>query len=234
MCSILAGLSAITGVMQYQAQQDAADAQAKAYEAQARAAEQNARIENRKQEQVADNAARETEQLRQRQRLIAAQNRARYGAAGLSGTTGSPLDLLNASYDAYTLDKETALANQRNKNYDLRVSETNFLTEAANNRAAAENTRSAARTQGLMTILGTAASIYGNIGGGTGGSSANTASASGSGVGGGGYSVPTSVSSNIGHTTASWNLSSGYSFTGKTLGNNSYSLYKPTNYFSYR
>ena len=233
MCSIMAGLTALSGIVQYQAQQDAADAQAKAYEAQARAAEQNARIENRKQEQVADNAARETEQLRQRQRLIAAQNRARYGAAGLSGTTGSPLDLLSASYDAYTLDKETALANQRNKNYDLRVSETNFLTEAANNRAAAENTRSAARTQGLMTILGTAASIYGNIGGG--GSSAGgsgSASASGSGISSG-YSVPTTVSSNIGHTTANWNLGGGYSFAGRTLGNNSYSLYKP-NYFSYR
>jgi hypothetical protein len=228
----MAGLTALSGIVQYQAQQDAADAQAKAYEAQARAAEQNARIENRKQEQVADNAARETEQLRQRQRLIAAQNRAQAGAAGLSGTTGSPLDLLSASYDAYTLDKETALANQRNKNYDLRVSETNFMTEAANNRAAAENTRSAARSQGLMTILGTAASIYGNIGGGTGGSSANTASASGSGISSG-YSVPTTVSSNIGHTTANWNLGGGYSFAGRTLGNNSYSLYKP-NYFSYR
>jgi hypothetical protein len=232
MCSILAGLSAITGVMQYQAQQDAADAQAKAYEAQARAAEQNARIENRKQEQVADNAARETEQLRQRQRLIAAQNRAQAGAAGLSGTTGSPLDLLSASYDAYTLDKETALSNQRNKNFDLRVSETNFMTDAANNRAAAENTRSTARTQGLMTILGTAASIYGNIGGGGGSSTSGTASASGSGMSTG-YSVPTSVSSNIGHTTAKWNLGGGYSFAGRTLGNNSYSLYKP-NYFSYR
>jgi multidrug efflux pump subunit AcrA (membrane-fusion protein) len=228
----MAGLTALSGIVQYQAQQDAADARAKAYEAQARAAEQNARIENRKQEQVADNAARETEQLRQRQRLIAAQNRARYGAAGLSGTTGSPLDLLSAGYDAYTLDKETALSNQRNKNFDLRVRENNFLTYAANNRAAAENTRSVARTQGLMTILGTSAAIIGNIGGGSSGGGSGSASASGSGMSTG-YSVPTSVSSNIGHTTANWNLGGGYSFAGRTLGNNSYNLYKP-NYFSYR
>ncbi len=232
MCSVLAGITGIMGVMQYQAQQEQADAQARAYERQAEAEEANARYERRAQEQIADNAARETENLKHRQRLIAGQTRAQAGAAGLS-LSGSPLDILSSGYDAYEQDKETALTNQRNANFDKRVSESNFLNAAAGHRASADNVREAAKWQGAATILGTAASIYGNIGGSSGsGSSGGSASASGSGMSTG-YSVPTSVSSNIGHTTANWNLGGGYSFAGRTLGNNGYSLYKP-NYFSYR
>lgn len=211
MCSVLAGITALSGYMQYQSQQEAADAQARAYEQQAAAEQRNAEIENRKQEQIADNAARETEQLRSRQRIIAGQNRAQAGAAGL-GMSGSPLDILSAGYDAYMQDKETALSNQRNSNYDSRVTESNYLNQAASHRAAASNVRDMARSQGIGTILGTAASIVG-MGGFSGGGSAAPASTGGNAYG--------SVSSNIGNNTmATWN--GGYTFSrinnyGKTL-----------------
>ncbi len=235
MCSIMAGITGLMGVMQYQAQQEQADAQARALERQAEAEEANARYERRAQEQIADNAARETENLRNRQRIIAGQTRAQAGAAGLS-LQGSTLDILSAGYDAYDQDKETLLSNQRNANFDKRVSESNYLNAAAGHRASADNVRDAAKWQGAATILGTAASIYGNIGGGVGGGggSAGTDSASGSGFSSG-YSVPTSVSGSVApHTTASWNLGSGY-----TVNRNwGYSLntgnFGKKNYFGYR
>lgn len=236
MCSVLGAISALAtaagGYMQYQAQQDAAEAQARNYERQAEIATQNAKIKNRQQEQEADNAARETEQLRQRQRVIRAQNIAKFGAAGLSGTTGSPLDILNASNDAYEQDKETSLMNQRNRNYGLRVEENNFLNDAAGYRAAADNTRDAAKSAGLATILGTAASIAGNFAGfgGGGGSSSGTTGASGAGAGSS-FSSP-AISSKVGtNTTATWSMGTGYTFNPTKTYNSS--LYK-TNYFSYR
>jgi hypothetical protein len=220
------------GVMQYQAQQEQADAQARAYERQAEAEEANARYERRAQEQIADNAARETENLKHRQRLIAGQTRAQAGAAGLS-LSGSPLDILSSGYDAYEQDKETALANQRNANFDKRVSESNFLNAAAGHRASADNVREAAKWQGAATILGTAASIYGNIGG-SGGSSAGSSSAGSS------FNAPKSISSSVGtNTTANWTLNSGYTFTPtKTVGSWGNTLntgnFGRTNYFGYR
>ena len=227
MCSVLAGITGIMGVMQYQAQQEQADAQARALEQRAELEEANARYERRAQEQIADNAARETENLKHRQRLIAGQTRAQAGAAGLS-LSGSPLDILSNGYEAYEQDKETALANQRNANFDKRVSESNFLNAAAGHRASADNVREAAKWQGAATILGTAASIYGNIGGG-GGSSAGSS-----------FNAPKSVSSSVGtNTTANWTLNSGYTFTPtKTVGSWGNTLntgnFGRTNYFGYR
>lgn len=83
MCSVLAGLTALSTVMQVRSQQQQANAQANMYRAQADAAEQNARIENRKQEQIADNYAQQSRQLRSRQRLAEGSQRAETGAAGL-------------------------------------------------------------------------------------------------------------------------------------------------------
>lgn len=192
MCSVLAGLTALGGVMQYQQGQAQADAQAKAYEAQADQARQNAATEGYRQEQIADKYARESEDLKHRQRIIAGQQRAQAGAAGL-GLTGSPLDILSAGYDAYNEDKMTLLANQRNDNYNRRVTQNNYIAQANSYKAAADNTRSAAKVQGMATILGTAASIYG-LGGFGGSSSASSA-------------ATRSVSSQVGpNTTATWTM----------------------------
>lgn len=225
MCSVLAGLTALGGVMQYQQGQAQADAQAKAYEAQADQAKQNAATEGYRQEQIADKYAREAEDLKHRQRIIAGQQRAQAGAAGL-GMAGSPLDILTAGADAYNEDKMLLLSNQRNDNYNSRVAQSNYLAQESSYRSAADNTRSAAKMQGMATILGTAASIYGL--GGFGGSSRAASSAS------------SSVSSQVGpNTTATWTMGKGYAFTPtKTMGQFGQSFdmgnFSKKNYFGYR
>lgn len=180
MCSVIAGLTALSGAITYKSQQDQAKQQAAAYRAQADADEQNAKIENRKQEQIADNYAQQQRQLRARQRLSEGQQRAAAGSAGL-GFSGSQLDILSSSIDAYKQDSMNLLTNQRNDNYSSRVQETNYLNSASANRAAASNVKKNARLQGLSTILGTAASIYGAVGssssGNTGTGNTTTAAA---------------------------------------------------------
>ena len=99
MCGWVAGLTALAGLFQYRAQQAQADAQASMYRAQADAATQNARIENRKQEQIADNYAQQQEALRSRRRLAEGAQRAETGAAGLN-FAGSSMDILSSGADA--------------------------------------------------------------------------------------------------------------------------------------
>lgn len=160
MCSVIAGLTALGGLMSYRQQQQQANAQASMYRAQADAAERNAQLEGRKQEQIADQYANEAAKLRSRRRLIEGSQRAQTGAAGLN-FGGSAFDILSSSNDAYLQDQMTLLSNQRNDNYNSRVAESNYEAQAANSRAAASNVKRAARWQGLSTILGTAASVYG-------------------------------------------------------------------------
>lgn len=160
MCSVIAGLTALGGMMQYRQQQQAANAQAAVYRSQAAAAEQNARIENRKQEQIADNYAQQQRQLRSRQRLAAGQRTAAAGAAGLN-YAGSVADIGRSSLENYRDDALTLLSNQRNDNYSSRVAESNYISQANAANAAAGNVKRAARMQGISTILGTAASVYG-------------------------------------------------------------------------
>ena len=141
MCGWVAGLTALGGLFQYKQQQAQANAQASMYRAQADAAAQNARIENRKQEQIADNYAQQQEALRARHRLAMGAQRAETGAAGLN-FAGSAMDILSSGYDAY------------NK-------ESNYINQANQANAAAGNVKRAARMAGFATILGTAASVYG-------------------------------------------------------------------------
>ena len=194
MCSVLAvttGLSALGGFAQYKQQEAAIENQAAMYKAQAAAAEQNAKVEGKRQEQIADKYGEEQRRLRARQRLAEGQLRAQAGAAGIDSTTGSPFDIQAAGQEAYENDKLTLLGNQRNDNYASRVQQSNYLNEAASSRAAASNLESQLGPLKWGTILGTAASIAGNFGGG--GSAAGGTSASGSLY----ASSPTSISSNI-------------------------------------
>ena len=92
MCSLTAGLIGASALLGYQQQVQQANTQAKAMRAQAEADEQNARIEGRKQEQIADNYAKEARDLRNRQRLAQGAQRAQAGAAGL-GFGGSQQDI---------------------------------------------------------------------------------------------------------------------------------------------
>ena len=160
MCSVIGGLMALGGLMQYKQQQEQASAQASMQQAQAEAAEQNAHIERRKQEQIADAYAQKAADLRREHRLAQGRQRAQAGAAGI-GMGGSQLDILSSGLEAYGLDQYNLLSNQRNDNFSSRVQETNFINDANASRASAKNVERQAKWQGLATILGTAASIYG-------------------------------------------------------------------------
>ena len=184
MCSLTAGLIGASALFGYQQQVQQANTQAKAMRAQAEADEQNARIEGRKQEQIADNYAKEARDLRSRQRLAQGSQRAQAGAAGL-GFGGSQEDILSSSLDAYKQDQATLLTNQRNDNYNSRVVQTNYINDANQKRAAADNVVSQAKGQLVPTLLSSAASIVG----------AQTPTASGSAG---------NTSGNIGNATLKW------------------------------
>lgn len=204
MCSVVAGLTALSGMMQYRAQKQQADSQASMYRAQADAAERNAQLENRKQEQIADNYAQKSLQLRSRQRLSEGAQRAETGAAGL-GFSGSSMDILSSGLDAYRQDQMNNLYNQRNDNFNSRVTESNYLAQAASARNAASNVQKAAKWQSIGTILGTAASV---IGAGAGG-----------GMSGGGKSETSfgDITTDAGHNvTATWKADTGNFVFGRT------------------
>ena len=165
MCSFTAGLIGASALLGYQQQVQQANTQAKAM-----------RIEGRKQEHIADNYAKEARDLRNRQRLAQGAQRAQAGAAGL-GFGGSQQDILSSSLDAYRQDQATLLTNQRNDNYNSRVVQTNYINDANQKRAAADNVVSQAKGQLVPTLLSTAASIAGaqtpTASGSTGGSIGN-------------------------------------------------------------
>ena len=179
MCSLAAGLMGAAGLFGYQQQVKQAEQQSNALKAQAEADERNARIEGRKQEQIADNYAKEAKDLRNRQRLAQGTQRAQAGSAGI-GFSGSQQDILASSLSAYNEDQQTLLTNQRNDNYNSRVVQTNYLNDASQKRAEADNVVSSAKAQLIPTLLSTASSIVGvtsqyssSTGGGTGESSAS-------------------------------------------------------------
>lgn len=179
MCSLAAGLMGAAGLFSYQQQVKQAEQQSNALKAQAEADERNARIEGRKQEQIADNYAKEARDLRNRQRLAQGAQRAQAGSAGI-GFSGSQQDILASSLSAYNEDQQTLLTNQRNDNYNSRVVQTNYLNDASQKRAEADNVVSSAKAQLIPTLLSTASSIVGvtsqsssSTGGDTGKSSAS-------------------------------------------------------------
>lgn len=146
----------------YYSQQAAAKAQAQAYNNQAAVDEQNAKIAARQAESTADSyAQQQQEEIRNRMRVAKGAQAASAGSMGVEGSSGSMLDILGGSYEAYSKDKYNLLSNQRNDVWSNQMQEWNYKQSAASNRDAATNTMSAAKTAGLGTILGGAASIYG-------------------------------------------------------------------------
>ena len=115
-------LTAIQGINQYNQQKQQYNAQSALYNAQAKAAEQNARISQVKQEQIAEQYAAQQSKLNDRMKLAAGQTAAQAGASGLQ-LSGSPLDALSSSYDAWRDDSSTLLQNQRNDVWSEQLSE---------------------------------------------------------------------------------------------------------------
>lgn len=130
------------------------------YNAQATAAENNAKISQRKQEQIAEQYANQQRKLNNRMRLAAGQTAAQAGASGLQ-LSGSPLDLLSSSYQAWHDDSNTLLSNQRNDVWSERLNEINYTNQANAYRASAANIRSQKNNALWGTLLSTGASIYG-------------------------------------------------------------------------
>ena len=176
MCSISMALMGLTTGLQVAGQYQQSRAQAAAYTAQAEAAEQNARIQNRKSEQIAENAAAEQRKLDNRMRLIAGQQAAQAGASGIVGGVGSSLDIYNASIDAWKEDSVNLLNNQRNTIYDNYTQEVNFRNQGNSYRAQASAAKQAGNMAIAGTLLGAASSMIG-MGGSGSGTSASTSTA---------------------------------------------------------
>lgn len=153
-------LAAASGAMTYMGQRQEAKAQAAMYNAKAAADEQNARIQARQNEQVADRYADEQGKLDAKHKLFRAAAVAEAGASGLSGMSGSVLDIMGAGREAYKDDSLSLLANQRNDVYGGQLQEFNFKESSKANRTAAYNVRKQAQIAGIGTILGTAGKMW--------------------------------------------------------------------------
>ena len=161
MCSLTLALTGLTTGLSMAGQYQQSRAQAAAYQAQADAAYQNARIQNKQSEQIAENAAKEQRKLDARMRLIAGQNNAQAGASGIMGNVGSPLDIYNASIEAWGEDTQDALWNQRNNTYNSMVKEVNFRNQGNAYSAQAKAAKQAGNIGMIGTLLSGAASMYG-------------------------------------------------------------------------
>ncbi|MCI5836230.1 MAG: hypothetical protein MR209_00055 [Veillonellaceae bacterium] len=152
MCHPVALLAAQVG-MQLMGQQAETKASINMYRSQEQAALANQKMSERRQEQIAEEYGREEGRMRDRMRLVAGQNAAAGGAAGLQ-MGGSLMDVLGASYAGYLDDKAANLRNQRNDVYNEFVQGWNYGQEAEQARAGMFNAKMAGRRAMFGTILG--------------------------------------------------------------------------------
>ena len=154
---ILLGLQMVSNIastrQEYKSQQ-------RAYEAQAQAARQNAAIAERQRSQQADAYAQKQAQLNDRMRLARGQAAAAAGAGGFTAE-GSVNDILDSSYDAYQKDSMNLLTQQRNDSWSQYVNQVNYLNQANAYETAARNVRKQGHQKIFGTLLGAAATAYG-------------------------------------------------------------------------
>ena len=155
---ILLGLQMVSNIastrQEYKSQQ-------RAYEAQAQAARQNAAIAERQRSQQADAYAQKQAQLNDRMRLARGQAAAAAGAGGFTAE-GSVNDILESSYDAYQKDSMNLLSQQRSDSWSQYVNQVNYLNQANAYDTAARNVRKQGHQKIFGTLLGAAATAYGN------------------------------------------------------------------------
>ena len=135
--------------------------QQRAYEAQAQTARQNAAIADAQRSQQADAYAQKQAQLNDRMRLVRGQAAAAAGAGGFTAE-GSVNDILDSSYDAYKKDSLNLLTQQRNDSWSQYVNQVNYLNQANAYDTAARNVRKQGHQKIFGTLLGAAATAYGN------------------------------------------------------------------------
>ena len=150
--------------------------QQRAYEAQEQAARQNAAIIDRQRSQQADAYAQKQSQLNDRMKLVRGQAAAAAGAGGFTAT-GSVNDILDSSYDAYQKDSLNLLSQQRNDSWSAYVNQVNYLNQANAYDSAARQVRKQGHQKIFGTLLGAAATAYGN--GWIGGSGSGTSTVKG-------------------------------------------------------
>lgn len=154
---ILLGLQMVSNIastrQEYKSQQ-------RAYEAQEQAARQNAAIAERQRSQQADAYAQKQAQLNDRMRLARGQAAAAAGAGGFTAD-GSINDILDSSYDAYQKDSMNLLSQQRNDSWSQYVNQVNYLNQANAYDTAARNVRKQGHQKIFSTLLGAAATAYG-------------------------------------------------------------------------
>lgn len=150
--------------------------QQRAYEAQAETARQNAAIIDRQRSQQADAYAQKQSQLNDRMKLVRGQAAAAAGAGGFTAT-GSVNDILDSSYDAYQKDSLNLLSQQRNDSWSAYVNQVNYLNQASAYDSAARQVRKQGHQKIFGTLLGAAATAYGN--GWFGGSGSGTSTVKG-------------------------------------------------------
>ena len=149
--------------------------QQRAYEAQEQAARQNAAIVDRQRSQQADAYAQKQSQLNDRMKLVRGQAAAAAGAGGFTAT-GSVNDILDSSYDAYQKDSLNLLSQQRNDSWSAYVNQVNYLNQASAYDSAARQVRKQGHQKIFGTLLGAAATAYGQGWIGGKGSGAGTSS----------------------------------------------------------
>ena len=135
--------------------------QQRAYEAQEQAARQNAAIVEAQRSQQADAYAQKQAQLNDRMRLVRGQAAAAAGAGGFTAE-GSVNDILDSSYDAYQKDSMNLLSQQRNDSWSQYVNQVNYMNQANAYDTAARNVRKQGHQKIFGTLLGAAATAYGN------------------------------------------------------------------------
>lgn len=176
--------------------------QQRAYEAQEAAARQNAAIAARQREQQADAYAQKQSQLNDRMRLVRGQAAAAAGAGGFTAD-GSINDILDSSYDAYKQDSMNLLSQQRSDSWSQYVNQVNYINQANAYDNAARQVRKQGHQKIFGTLLGAAATAYGQgwIGGsGSSGGGGTTIGTGGTWVG----NVPRSVYKKTGIGDGVW------------------------------
>lgn len=159
MCTVMAGIAALGGLMQYRAARQQAKAESAYYSAMAEQNATNAKIAEQQRSQISDRYLQQQKQLDDKRRLIIAQHAADAGASGLTNS-GSVLDADSAAYDQWKNSSMNLLWNQRVDTHDAWVNQANYLNQASASRAAASNARSQGRLSALSTLIGTASSVY--------------------------------------------------------------------------
>lgn len=191
MAAVMAVMQGVMTFAQGNQQASQMKAQAQQAEYQAAAERANAQIAERNREVAGANAAEELRGARNRKELVAGQNTAALGGAGLESGSGLGLALDRANVMSFEQQTEKIRQNLFTSDLDLRQEVANRNQAAAAADATAKNLRSAAKNTRRMAILGgVLTTASGLMGGGKASKASKGASSGGAqsyGLGSNGY-----------------------------------------------